>query len=304
MTVEEEKEYWKLLRGYQGEDQFDQLCDYFLRAAFGMMDDTTLQLGKSVSQIDKLIAEEKVLWGIDIKNYQGNYRYENNCWTVNENILSNNICEQSARACRITQQILNQEGIKMTVKGVLVFIHPNSEIKIIDPLKELVLHSNQIPQWLLSLKTPTCSEAWQKAINNYRIPSYRTTRVTTPERFARLKKGIRCLNCGSFATKKQHRHTLECACGYFESKEKAILRTMNEYSVIRHDILLKKKDIHEFVGTEYSISYIASLLKKYFERIEGTYFYRNKGVSFDIWYDNKKEYFDSIEKRTFWNRKN
>ncbi|MEK0399702.1 nuclease-related domain-containing protein [Tetragenococcus halophilus] len=86
LTIDEEKEYWKSLRGYQGEVQCDQLCDYFLCTEFAMMDDVTLQLGKSVTQIDKLIAEEKVLWNIDIKNYQGNYRYENSCWTVNENI--------------------------------------------------------------------------------------------------------------------------------------------------------------------------------------------------------------------------
>lgn len=302
LTTEEEKEYQKLLKGYQGETQFDKMCRYFLSAEFITIDDITLQLGKSVTQIDKLIAEEKVLWVVEIKNYQGNYRYENNCWTVNGKILSNNICEQLSRACRITQQILNQKGIKMTVKGVLIFINPRSEVKIVDSVNELVLSPNQIPQWLMSLKAPSKSMAWQSAIEDYRIPNYRTTRITTAERFAKLKKGIRCPNCGSFATKKQHYHTLECSCGYFQVKEKAILRTISEYGIIRYDISLKKKDIHEFIGKEYSLAYIETLLKKHFKRIGDTYYYENKGVNFDIWFDDKKEYFDSIDNRLFWNR--
>lgn len=245
---------------------------------------------------------EKVLWVVEIKNYQGNYQYKNNCWTVNENILSNNICEQLSRACRITQQILNQEGIKMTVKGVFVFINPRSEVKIVDPVNELVLSPNQIPQWLTSLKAPSNSVAWQSAIEKYCIANYRTTRITTAERFAKLKKGIRCPNCGSFATKKQHYYTLECSCGCFQVKEKAILRTISEYGIIRHDISLKKKDVHEFIGKEYSLVYIETLLKKHFKRIDGTYCYENKGVSFDIWFGDKKEYFDSMDNRLFWNR--
>lgn len=303
LTVEEEKEYWKLLKGYQGEIQFDQMCHYFLSSEPTVMEDITLQLGKSVTQIDQLIAEGTVLWIIDIKNYQGKYKYENNCWTINGSILSNNICEQLSRACRITQQILNQEGIKMTVKGVLVFINPHSEVKIVDSINELVLSSNQIPQWLMSLKKPRHSVAWQSAIENYRIPNYRTTRITTAEHFAKLKKGIRCPNCGSFATKKQHYHTLECSCGCFRVKEKAILRTISEYGIIRHDVSLKKKDIHEFIGKEYGLAYLETLLKKHFKRIGDTYCYENKGVSFDIWFDDKKEYLDSIESRIFWNRK-
>jgi len=302
LTKLEENEYWKLLKGYQGEVQFDKFCRYF-NEDLTTMDDVTLQLGNSVTQIDKLITGKDILWLADIKNYQGNYRYENHCWTRNESILPNNICEQLSRACRIAQQILYQEGIKLTVQGVLIFINPNAQIKIVDPLNELVLDSNQIAQWLLSLKNSSESTSWQQALYKYRISGYKTSRITHPERFASLKKGICCPNCGSCATKKQFRYTLECHCGHSEAKEKALLRTVCEYGVIRHDIPLKKKNILEFIGEEYSPGYIEALLKKYFVRLKNTYSYENKGVTYDIWFEKQKEYFASMDSRVFWNQK-
>ncbi|GMA09416.1 hypothetical protein GCM10025886_25690 [Tetragenococcus halophilus subsp. flandriensis] len=87
LTKLEENEYWKLLKGYQGEVQFDKFCRYF-NEDLTTMDDVTLQLGNSVTQIDKLITGKDILWLADVKNYQGNYRYENHCWTRNESIFT------------------------------------------------------------------------------------------------------------------------------------------------------------------------------------------------------------------------
>ena len=92
LTLEEEKEYQKLLQGYQGEVYFDKLCQFFSISKEQTMDDITLSLFKNVTQIDKIIVSGNVLYLIDVKNYQGNYRYEHQRWTLNGNILSNNIC--------------------------------------------------------------------------------------------------------------------------------------------------------------------------------------------------------------------
>jgi len=202
LTLEEEKEYQKLLQGYQGEVQLDKLCQFFSISKEQMMDDITLSLFKNVTQIDKIIVSRNVLYLIDVKNYQGNYRYEHQRWTLDGNILSNNIFEQLRRAVRIVQQILNQSGIKLLVKGVLVFMNPNSKIEVIDSIDEIVLDVTQIPQWLMSLQLHTNSISWKDLLKKYQIPNYRTTLTSSSELFNKLTKGIRCINCGSFAVKK------------------------------------------------------------------------------------------------------
>jgi len=172
LTSEEVKEYQKLSKGYQGEVEFDKLCQYFLNEEMSILDDITLFWNKNVTQIDKIIASEKVIYIIDIKNYYGNYRYENHCWTVNENILSNNIYEQLLRTVHITQQLFSQNGVKKTVKGVLAFINPSPQIEIVDTVDVLTLSSMQISQWLMTLQVEFGSSLWQDVIKNYHIPSF------------------------------------------------------------------------------------------------------------------------------------
>lgn len=300
LTLEEEREYQNLLKGYRGELQFDMLCHYFSVEKRLMLDDITLRLGKNVTQIDKIIASGNTLYLIDIKNYQGNYCYENHCWTLNGNILSNNIFEQLRRAVRITQQILNQSGVNLSVKGVLIFMHVDSYIEMNDSVEELTLNASQIPQWLMSLKTQDDPTAWQQALQTYKIPNYRTIRITSSKCFDKLTKGIRCVNCGSFATKQQSRFSLKCLCGHIESKEIAFSRTICEYSVIRHDKVLKKKAICEFIGAEYNPHYVREILKKYFRLIPGTKCYENNGVCFDYLFKDRLEQVASVEKRIFW----
>jgi len=300
LTFEEEREYQKLLKGYQGELQFDRLCQYFSIEERAMIDDITLCLGKNVTQIDKIIVSGATLYLLDIKNYQGNYHYEKQTWSLNGNILSNNIFEQLRRAVRIVQQILNQLGINLLVKGVLVFINSDSHIEILDSVEELTLDASQIPQWLMSLQAQREPVLWQQALQTYTIPNYRTTRVTSPECFERLTKGIRCTHCGSFATKEQKRFSLKCSCGHVEPKLFAFLRTICEYSVIQHDVALKKKDVCQFVGIEYNPHYVREVLKNYFQLIPGTKRYENPGVCFDYLFKDDLEQVSAIEKRIFW----
>lgn len=80
----------------------------------------------------------------------------------------------------------------------------------------------------------------------------------------------------------------------------AILRTVCEYGVIRHDMSLKKEDICQFVGEEYNPHYIREILKKYFRLIKNSKFYENKGVCIDYLFKDNPEYLTSFNERIYW----
>lgn len=285
LTPEEEQEYRRPLKGYEGEVEFDRFCDIFLNEKIPFLNDVDLCVNQSDTQIDKMILQGGLLCLVDIKNWQGNYRFENNNWSINGKIISGNICEQLNRSVGITQQGFNQAGISVKVIGVLAFIHSNAQIELVDPISTTVLMYNEIPKWLKSLRPQAYDLRWENVIRHFQVSAYRQCRTTSLERFNSLAKGIVCPHCGCLKAKKQERQKLICpSCGYVETKKVAFKRTICECGLIMHHQPLIKKMITQFIGEGYSQRYVTHILQESFELIPNTKFYQNKGVSYEEWF--------------------
>lgn len=56
LNEEEKKQYLRLKRGYEGERDFDNMCDLFLGNGYDEVNDLTLKNQQTIVQIDKIIA--------------------------------------------------------------------------------------------------------------------------------------------------------------------------------------------------------------------------------------------------------
>lgn len=303
LNKEELKGYQRLLRGYQGEESFDKLCQAFLNKRVETIDDITVAFQSQVTQIDKIIFSGERVYIVDVKNYRGSYRYINHEWKVGQRILSTNIFEQLRRAVRIVRNIYTESGIQMNVQGVLVFINPESNVEIeAANFPEKVLKLTHIPAWLMKQEPSYMNYEKRNLLQNYEVEGYRTTRHCDEEQLHQMAKGIRCLNCDSFHMN-ETKHTMVCHCGRVEVKETAFVRTICEYGLICHDKQIRKADLRVFFGKQYNELYIRNILKKHFlinNRQGRATDYYNKGVPFELWFKGKLSYFKSIEKRAQW----
>lgn len=244
-----------------------------------------------------------------MKSYRGAYRFENNEWTVGKHVLSHNVYEQLRRAVRVVKGIFYEENLSLNVKGVLVFINPESQLEIVDLVEEATLSYDQIVPWLVDLKKNRWSTAasvphWKTVLGNYEVESYRTTRELDRNTIEQLKEGICCERCSQCGVE-ENWHTVTCPCGHIEVREKAYVRTICEYGILNHKKDMDKTGLKKFVSCSNDY-YLKRVLKKHFNLVQaiGTYaVYHNKGTSYDYWFDNKeKEYFTKIDNRLNWKR--
>ncbi|BAK95426.1 putative uncharacterized protein [Tetragenococcus halophilus subsp. halophilus] len=305
LSNEEQNSYQRLSNGIQGEVIFDQLFDHFLGNEVSYLDDVTLDYRGDVLQMDKILQNKSTVYLADIKNYQGNYVYENNALKIGGKVFANDIIEQARRARRIFTRLFEDYQLPLEIKNVIVFINDQSRITLNDDLPEIILNYEEIPSWLMSLRGQTQTSQsmnWQNLIKNYQIPHYGTKRICTTERFKHLKKGIHCAKCGSFSLTSK-RYVLQCACGYVEAKKIAYLRTICECGIIRHHLPLKRSEIVDFFGKGYSIDYIKNTLLEYFSPIQPNKKdgkYQNYGLPFEYWFKNELDQLEKLAKRKNW----
>jgi hypothetical protein len=75
LSKEDKWDYFKLTKGFEGEVMFDSLTEKLKSECF-ILNDLLLELNANKFQIDTLIVQD-ILYLLDVKNYEGDYFYEN-----------------------------------------------------------------------------------------------------------------------------------------------------------------------------------------------------------------------------------
>ena len=306
LTASEERNLRVLKKGYQAEREFDDLTKLVFKRSDLILDDLTLKYGESIVQIDKLLAVKDVLYLIDIKNYSGQYTFQNGSWFRNNRVLSHSIFGQIDRARDILLCILQDKKIQMSVKSVIIFWDPNASISIQGPTNHIIKYYTDVTFWLkhLSLLASEVENktAWKEAVSSFQIPDSFPHYEFDSERSMTI--GICCPECQNFNWD-EHRFFLQCQkCDYAEAKEMAYVRTICDWGVIFFKDDLQNRLLFEFFGNNCQKHYLKIMLHKHFTPASSTlrYHYENKGDKFEYWFSDKRGYFIGIQKRVTWGR--
>ncbi|GBG95461.1 hypothetical protein LFYK43_19200 [Ligilactobacillus salitolerans] len=279
------------------------VTDYFAVPEL-VIDDLNIVFDGQLAQIDKLIVTKGKLCLLDVKNYRGKYRYENNMWYCNERVLSNNIFRQIDRAHDILARIFQQNRIQLPIERVLCFMDPQVSFEVHQLLVTKIKQVAYLPQWLLDLKHSLhenqlkFAQQIKQLLAQYTVSAYRPQQ-DCPTR--QLRTGICCSRCLKFGWEEQ-KHYLKCThCGFCESKEHATVRTICQYGVLffKHDLL--RGELRWFLGKEINENSLKSTLYKNFQKIDGfkgkKSCYLNKGEEFEYWFYDQKDYFERLQTR-------
>ena len=221
-----------LEKGYKGEVFFDQLTSE-LKNDLYILNDLGLEQNKTFFQIDTLIISQHTIYPYEVKNYEGDYRYESGNFypKLSKNEISNPL-HQLKRSKLLLRPLLKDLGFHLPIEGDVTFVNPNFTLYQA-PLKEPIIHPTQLNSLMKRL-----NEIPSKLTNRHKTLADQLTSLHQidnpftrypPYSFGHLKKGVICGNCHLLIIPGEGKMMIICGtCGHMETVDFAVLRCVEE----------------------------------------------------------------------------
>ncbi|WP_042354261.1 nuclease-related domain-containing protein [Bacillus rubiinfantis] len=247
-SSEDKLYYSRIEKGFQGELQFDSLSDK-LKSDCIVKKGLLLEVHNSEFQIDSLIMFRKLIFLLDIKNYEGDYYCEENkLFFANGNIVKDPL-PQLMRCESLFLQLMQKLGYHFPVVSHLVFVNPEftlmqapKDYPIIYPtqLNRFMKKLNCIPANLTGMHEAFAKQLQslhKKESKNRRIPEYH---------YQQCKKGIICENCQSLLTNVEGNFVICMKCGHREEVDSAVLRSVDELKLLFPEERITTAKVHDW----------------------------------------------------------
>jgi DNA-directed RNA polymerase subunit RPC12/RpoP len=252
LPSKDKKRLLYLEKGYQGEDIFDQLTVKLPNDLY-ILNDLYLEQNESFFQIDTLIISQHTFYPFEIKNYEGDYRYElKNFYPKSSKNEISNPLHQLNRSKLLLRPLLNSLGFYLPIEGDVAFVNPNFTLYQA-PLNEPIIHPTQLNSLMKKLnEIPSKLTDRHKILADQLISLHQTdcpfTRIP-PFRYQQLQKGHICVKCHSLISSIDERLKIVCEkCGHAELIESAVLRSVEELVLLFPDIKITTNIVHEWCG--------------------------------------------------------
>lgn len=277
LTAKDLNRYYNLEKGYIGEQQFDvRLGD--LRVDWLILNDLLLEINNTIFQIDSLLISEKSIYLIEIKNYEGDFYIENEIWyTLSKKEIKNPL-DQLDKNESLLRQLLQELGVSASIESLLIFVNPEFHLYQAS-MNFPIIYPTQLNRFFkrLNEKTPFVEKGQSKFAeklvslhlkdNPYsRVPIYS---------YDQLKKGCFCCSCHSFDVELQGDKIVCKKCDCHEDVESAILRIVEEITILFKDQKITTNVVQEWCEVVVSKKTIRRVLMKNFTLIgnkRGSYF--------------------------------
>lgn len=261
----DKKYYFNQKSGYKGESDFDELTSNF-SSRYPVLNDLNLEYQKNEFQIDCLIIKGKTLHLYELKNFKGDYFYENGKLRAYFDRQVANPIGQSDRAKVNLHNLVREMGYQYDVQEHIVFIHPKFFMynapsdKDYIFLSQIATHLNQLYPYE---EIETHQDFIQKLLSEHNS-DYRAKQIPNYD-YEKLKKGIYCSSCFSFDHKQTRQNHVCLKCGEKEAIVQAIYRSTEEFKLLFPDIPITVNQIYDWCGQVYSCQRIYRLLRKQYK---------------------------------------
>lgn len=226
--------YYNLKKGYEGEVRFD---GFIVKAEIDclILNDLLLKVNNQTFQIDSLLITNHAIHFFEIKNYSGDFYYENNHFYHKGGAEISNPLIQMERTKSLLRQLLLQLDISIPVHASIIFINPDFTMYQA-PLDKPFIFSSQLNRLqskliFTHLKLNKIHKHVAKQLldchineNPYQqIPNYN---------FTQLHKGMTCTICHSFNNVVKGLKFICGECGHIERIDLAIVRCTKEFQLL------------------------------------------------------------------------
>ena len=264
LSFEDKKRYENHVKGFDGEQQFDQFMNHS-KLQGSVVNDLLLSSEETHYQFDSIVILSNQVNIYEVKNYTGEYSYENGGLFSKSGFNLQDPVGQVKRKKSYLHNKLLAKGYSNKINIYVVFINPDFYIYNLPPTDSILFvgQLNRHFQELSRLSQPLRSQDQKlaQALVKQHNENYRPDNLP-PYHFNDLRKGILCAHCSSFDYTDTRQTRLCLSCGYKETIADAIYRSVLEFQVLFPEIPVSVSIIYEWCGGVYSKYRIRVLLNK------------------------------------------
>lgn len=262
------------LDGHDGEADFEELALSVLPNGMILLMDLVFLRHYGETQIDAVILSDHQISCFEIKHFRSQYVYQDGVWTVNGKQKTRDYFTQMKRAAEIFSGILREIGVNAEVESRLVLMGDEDTVAIRDArvegqylkrwqLKDYIRKLDHDADWQPKWNAQELAKELLKRATVRTIPKVRPVAVEDKK----VYRGIVCCDCGGYEinVESQRYHVVCQHCGYWESKEKAVLRTICDLAILAYDEPLTKNIMSYYKGSLEIRNTTKRVFRKYFQ---------------------------------------
>ena len=264
LTEAESKTLNRLQKGFEGEALYDKIFDEAGHDKVSIFRDIWIKADKSLTQIDSLIVSDDVVVINEIKNYSGQYNYENNVWHVGNIQISDDPIIQAKRSSSKLIKIFRENHANITVDAKVVFPNPYFILTTNDEAcNTSMIKRDRLKMYMRSLNRLSSgkpSHEIMELLESYRVPEPVYHMDT---KFSRLKTGRYCVHCNAYEFDSYRGFTVCRNCHGRMSNKLHVLTAVRDFQLLFHNEQITTAVIQKILNEEMSYSTIQRNLRTY-----------------------------------------
>ncbi|WP_099363304.1 nuclease-related domain-containing protein [Fredinandcohnia onubensis] len=264
-----EKQYCSnLIKGYEGEVLFDSYTKKLECECF-VINDLLLQYNNTTFQIDTLVITPDKLYIFEVKNYEGDYYFESDILYKKPKKEVSNPLNQLHRSESLLRQLLQSYGFTIPIQAYVVFVNPAFTLYQA-PLTKPIIFPTQLHAFFQNLNKSTAKLNKKHKVLADKLVSLHVEespyRTLPKYKYSDLRKGICCVNCGSFSVNVVGRKCICQNCGKEEMVVDAVKRSTDELKMLFPELKITTNIIHDWCKVVESKRRIGRILDKFYHK--------------------------------------
>ncbi|MFD1851551.1 nuclease-related domain-containing protein [Oceanobacillus bengalensis] len=269
LSEKDKQHYLNLSKGYEGEVAFDSLTEK-LQCDCLILNDLLLKVSNTTFQIDSLIIVSGKIYFFDVKNHEGDYYYDSDKFFKIPQFEIVNPLYQLSRSETLLRQLLLNLKFNLPIEASIVFINTSFTLYQ-SPLNKPIIYPTQINRYLNKLNTiPSKLNEKHKILAEKLVSLHMDESPFTQlpsYHYDQLRKGITCFHCHSFSILVKGRKCICRDCGFAETVDVAVMRSIREFIFLFPDQKITTNIIHEWCHVIDSKQKIRNVLDKNFTMV-------------------------------------
>lgn len=218
------------------------------------------------SECDVVVLTGVGVHTFEVKNYIGDFVFENSACMLNGRKLKHNVVSQAAKAQATLKEVCQNYSRNVQVSGALVFVGIDNTVEIRSPIDDIqVVSRSGLRKHIQSIANAEDNARYVSTLDqrgliqhlkNVAVSNPYLPDPLTPAEIRSLRKGIYCAYCGNFDVEIRQRYAI-CGCGLHEPRDEAIVRTIYEYAVLTYDRPMRRADLLDFFGGDISKIFVS-----------------------------------------------
>ncbi|NKE07929.1 nuclease-related domain-containing protein [Mesobacillus selenatarsenatis] len=261
-TEKEKQRHYRLRKGYEGEVKYDRWMKS-LEIQNLTLNDLLLEASNTTFQIDSSVITQNKLLLFEVKDFEGEYYYEDERLKIIYGEEIKDPLLQLKRNTSLFRQLLASLGFHLEIESYVLFINPeftlyqapkNSPIILPSQLNRFMKKLNKRQSKLNNIHQKIADKLLElhTVDNPYkRLPKYE---------YEQLKKGIVCGECHSFVDLIVKREFVCSHCGSTEKIDTAVLRSVADIKLLFPDKKVTTALIHEWCNGVVSLKSVRRIL--------------------------------------------